>query len=246
MRLIGYIRVSTDKQADEGLGLAVQEKAIRQWAKANGHRLVGVCRDEGVSGTKDTAQRPGLADAVNAVCEKRAQGIVVHRLDRLARTLHVQEGILSHVWNCSGTVYAADTGEVLRDDPEDPMRTFVRQVMGAASELERSMLVARMRAGRRHKAAEGGYAYGAPGFGHKAEGGKLVPDPEEQHVVARMLSLKAEGKSLRQIADVLNSEGYQSKRGGVWHSATVGRVLNRSRTSWTTTPLSEAPAPVLG
>jgi DNA invertase Pin-like site-specific DNA recombinase len=227
MKVIGYVRVSTDRQADEGLGLAIQEKAIRQWAKANGHRLAGICRDEGVSGTKDTAQRPGLADAVNAVCEKRAAAIVVHRMDRLARTLTVQEGILSHVWNCQGEVYSVDTGQVLRDDAEDPMRTFVRQVMGAASELERAMVVARMRAGRRHKAADGGYAYGAPGFGYRAEGGALVPEPAEQEALARMLALRAEGKSLRQIADALNGEGHQSKRGGVWHSASVGRVLNR-------------------
>jgi DNA invertase Pin-like site-specific DNA recombinase len=44
MQLVGYLRVSTDRQADEGLGLEVQEQAIREWAQAHGHELVALTR----------------------------------------------------------------------------------------------------------------------------------------------------------------------------------------------------------
>jgi hypothetical protein len=51
MRVVGYVRVSTDRQADEGLGLEVQEQSIRRWAREHGHRIVGIVRDEGISGS---------------------------------------------------------------------------------------------------------------------------------------------------------------------------------------------------
>jgi DNA invertase Pin-like site-specific DNA recombinase len=231
MRLAAYLRVSTSAQAEDGYGLDVQEKAIRKWAKDNGHRIVLWARDEGVSGTKEAADRPALADAVNLVCERRAQGLVVHRLDRLARQLTVQEGILAHVWQCGGSVFAVDTGEVLQDDPDDPMRTFIRQVMGAVAQLERAMIAARLRAGRRQKAEQGGYAGGGPPLGFRAVDGELVPDPDEAATRARIYELRGEGLSLRLIAQQLTDEGHTPKRSNRWHPETVAQVLRRAKDS---------------
>ena len=50
----------------------------------------------------------------------------------------------------------------LGDDPDDPSRTLIRQVLGAVSQYERSMIALRLRSGRRRKAQHGGYAFGAP------------------------------------------------------------------------------------
>lgn len=95
----------------------------------------------------------------------------MYRLDRRARSLTIQEAVLGHVWRHSGTVFAVDTGAVQQDDPADPMRTFVRQVMGAAHQLERGLIAARMRAGRDLKTDRCGYAgFGSPPFGLRAEG----------------------------------------------------------------------------
>src|ERR671923_2832950 len=63
MQLVGYLRVSTDRQAEEGLGLEVQEQAIRQWAQAHGHELVALTRDEGISGSNGLDTRVGLGEA---------------------------------------------------------------------------------------------------------------------------------------------------------------------------------------
>lgn len=229
LRLVAYLRVSTDAQAEYGQGLDIQERAIRRWAKHHGHRIVGVERDEGVSGAKEAADRPGLTDALEALERRRADGLVVYRLDRLARSLTVQEAVLGHVWRHGGKVFAVDTGEVPADDPSDPMRTFVRQVMGAAHQLERGLIAARMRAGRELKAERGGYAgYGAPPYGTRAEGGELVVDPDEQSAIARMVELREVGKSLREIGAVLDAEGIRPRRGERWHSMQVGRVLART------------------
>jgi DNA invertase Pin-like site-specific DNA recombinase len=91
-----------------------------------------VLRDERVSGTEDAADRPGLTAALTMIEDRGAEGLLVARLDRLARTLAVQEAVLGHVWKHGGRVYAADVREVLQDDPDDPMRTAMRQMMGCS------------------------------------------------------------------------------------------------------------------
>ena len=223
MRVVGYIRVSTSSQVEDGAGLDIQDQAIRRWCREHRHRLLRIYRDEGVSGTSDT--RDGLEDALAAVKFNGAQALVVHSLDRLARSLTVQEAALQQVWGADGRVFAVETGEVLADDPDDPVRTFVRQVLGAVSQLEAGMIARRLRRGRLHKAEAGGYAHGAPRYGWKADGGELVPDQGEQAVLERIRAMRADRASLRDIAGVLNAEGVPSKRGGKWHPQTVGRVL---------------------
>ena len=121
-------------------------------------------RDAGVSGTTD--EREGLTEALAAVRYNGADGLVVHTLDRLARSLTVQEAALQQVWSAGGRVFTVDQGEVLADDPEDPVRTFVRQVLGAVSQLEAGMIARRLRRGRQHKAEQGGYAFGGPPLGY--------------------------------------------------------------------------------
>lgn len=230
MKIVGYVRVSTATQAEDGLGLDVQKAAIRAWCKANGHRLTSILSDEGISGAKELEDRPGLADALDMIRSRRAQGIVVPRLDRLARDLIVQETILAEVCRVGGEVFSTSPAEAsyLTDDPDDPSRKMIRQVLGAVSEYERSMVVLRLRNGRRRKARTGGYASGAPAFGYQARDGDLVELGEEQVTVKRICDLRASGASLRKICSILESEGHRSKRGGTrWQPMAVKRVLDR-------------------
>lgn len=232
MKLAAYVRVSTDGQADEGFGLDIQRKSIKRWATANGHRIVRWCSDEGVSGALDALDREGLACVVDAVESGHAEGAVVARLDRLARKLTVQEAALAHLWRAGGSVFAVDGGEVLQDDSDDPMRTAMRQMVGVFSELERSMIAKRMRDGRRAKAERGGYAFGRPGYGFKAEGGELVTDDAQQAALRRIRELRAEGRSYREMADILTAEGHKPKgnkteTSGKWHPESLRRIVAR-------------------
>jgi DNA invertase Pin-like site-specific DNA recombinase len=231
MELAGYIRVSTDQQAVEGLGLDVQRQAIKAWAKAAGHRLAGVHADEGVSGAKDLADRPGLGDALDAVRSGAVGGLVVYRLDRLARDLVLQEQLIAEVRRLGGVLFTTSAGEAgyLDDDPDDPSRKLIRRVLGAVNEYERSMIALRLRSGRRRKAERGGFAYGSPAYGFKAtEGRELAPEPAEQAAISRALDLQAEGRSLRAIGDALLTEGHRPKRGDRWYPTTVARMLARA------------------
>ena len=82
---VGYIRVSTTEQVS-GFGLDVQERAIRDYCKANGLRLVEIFRDEGQSGSNGLECRVGLAEALAALKADEVSLLVVYRLDRLLVT----------------------------------------------------------------------------------------------------------------------------------------------------------------
>ena len=100
-------------------------------------------------------------------------------------------------------------------------------MVGLFGQLEKAMIVARLRRGRRLKAEMGGRAVGAAPFGYVAEAGKLVAQSEQQRAITRMCEMRRSGGSYRQIAATLNAEGVGSKRGLGWHPMTVRRVLQR-------------------
>ena len=85
VKVIGYVRVSTAEQATEGFGLDIQAKAIRAYCKAQKLRLVAILSDEGISGSNGLDTRRGLAEALARIEHGEASGLVVHKLDRLAR-----------------------------------------------------------------------------------------------------------------------------------------------------------------
>ena len=230
MKLTAYLRVSTDRQAEQGNGLDVQRAAIRKWAQDNGHKIVWWRIDEGVSGSNGLDTREAFPLALADLQDGSAAGLVVKQLDRLARDLIVQETLIAEIRKTGAGLFTTAAGETafLTDDADDPSRKFIRQVLGAVSEYERAMIVVRMKAGRKAKAAKGGYAgYGSPAFGQRSVDGELVTEKREVAVIGRMCELRDGGMSYRQIADRLNAEGLAPKRGGVWHSMTVSRVLGR-------------------
>lgn len=227
VKVVAYLRVSTDRQAEEGLGLEVQEQAIRRWAKAAGHRVTQWRSDEGQPGSNGLDTRVGLGEALEDVRRGDAKALVVYRLDRLARDQMLQEYLLHEVWSLGGDVLStAGSEQNLRDDPEDPGRKLMRRIFGAVAEYERDMIRLRTQAGRRRKADRGGYAYGAPPFGYRAESGELVPVDGEQAVIARIVAWRDDGVSLARSAAILNAEGVPARKGR-WHPTTVARVLAR-------------------
>lgn len=230
MRLVAYLRVSSEGQVD-GYGLDAQEASVRSWAKARGHRIARVCRDEGLSGALDAAERPGLSCALEALDDGTAEGVIVARLDRLARQLTVQEAALAMAWKLGGRVFTADAGEVLADDMDDPMRTALRQIVGVIAQLDRALVTKRLRDGRRAKAATGRKSVGDYAFGYRGEGkGRdrdAAPDAAEQAAVARIVHLRRDGASYRQIATTLDAEGIAPRRAASWSAMAVRNVAER-------------------
>lgn len=224
MRLAAYVRVSTQEQVIKGNGLDVQRSTIRKWAKRNGHRIVSWHADEGLSGAKSAEERPGLGDALRDLRDRKASGLVVVRLDRLARSVTIQEAVLAEAWRRDDARVFEVTGEVMRDDPDDPYRTAMREMAGVFAGLERRMTVKRLKDGRNRKAENGGHANGRYPYGYSKAG----PVKAEQAALRRMHVLRDEGCSTRAIANVLTEEGHPTARGGAWSSPVVARILART------------------
>jgi len=229
VRIVAYTRVSTEKQVREGFGLDAQRSEIKRWAKANDHRVVQWSADEGISGANGIDTREGLFDALALVKSRGTDALVVTSLDRLARQMTQQEGVLAEIWKAGGKVYSlGDGGEVLEDDPDGPMRTAIRQMRGVFAQLERGLIRQRMTKGKREKSSQGGYVGGAPPFGYDSDHqGNLVPNVEMQRTLARIRQLHEGGSSLRQIIAVLNAEGLKPRVGGNWYPASVSRIITR-------------------
>ena len=97
-----------------------------------------------------------------------------------------------------------------------------------AERSENLLVWERLVQGRLAKAARGGYAgYGSPAFGLHSKNGELVANPKEQEIVELIRRHHKSGKSLQQIADWLNQQGYRTKRGRHWQRISIKRVLDR-------------------
>jgi DNA invertase Pin-like site-specific DNA recombinase len=188
VRVVGYVRVSSKNKRHQEESAPEQERAIRAWAKAEGHRLVGVYPDVGVSGTNGLADRVGLPDAEAAIQAGEADGLVVRELDRLHRDMLIQEQVFADLWRIRPNVeiFSTKGGEqqnCQRNDPDDPSRKMVRKILGVIAEYVRDQTVARMAAGKRRKRESGGYIGGQPAFGQRAENKALVVDDDEDATV---------------------------------------------------------------
>lgn len=135
--------------------------------------------------------------------DDQADLLLVARLDRVARDLTIQEAVLAEVWRLDAEVHACDLGMVQRDDPDDPMRTAIRQVMGAFAQLDRAMLVKRLSDGRAAKKRAGGKAVGRYPFGWSKDG----PVPDEQHVIENVRALRNSGMTWEQVTLQINARG---------------------------------------
>jgi DNA invertase Pin-like site-specific DNA recombinase len=123
-------------------------------------------------------------------------------------------------------VFEAVEGEIKRDDPDDPHRTFLRQVLGAAAQLERGLVPARLQGGRRRKAARGGWV--GDHRLHRRYGYRVAVD-DEQRAIDRMAALRADGKTYREIATAMAAEDWPLSPSGTWHATTVRKVLVREQ-----------------
>ncbi len=218
-RAIGYVRVSTGKQADKGGSLAVQRDRIVEFAVLNGYELVGVFEDAGISGAKDEGERPGFAAALDAIRNGDATTLVVTDVDRLSRDSDVAGHARIEIKRAGGKVV------VLSEIDANVEIVAVRQLLAV---LEREKIRARMRTWSASRLAKGLHMGPAPyGFRIGSEG-TLEANPDETPVVDRIVSLRASGATLRAVAETLNAEGVPSREGRGWNQMTISKIEKRT------------------
>jgi DNA invertase Pin-like site-specific DNA recombinase len=211
VNVAGYIRVSTAEQADSGAGLDAQRAAITTEAERRGWRLVDVYEDAGVSGK--SLNRPGLAAALEAVENGRAEALVVAKLDRLSRSLLDFAGLMEGARRKGWSVVALDLGV----DTSTPAGEMMANVLATFAQFERRLIGQRTRDALAVKRAQG----------------VTLGRPREMSndTVQRIRELHRDGYRVAEIARTLNTENVPTPRGGKWHSPGVKRVLSWGATA---------------
>lgn len=198
---IGYLRVSTE---DQRLGPEAQREAITTWAERAGITVAAWFTDAGVSGSAEVAERPALLAALQALRDHRAGILAVAKRDRIARDVAVAALVGRAVREAGACVVSADG----RGNGEEAADAFMRAILDGAAEYERAVIRQRTEAVLAAKRARGERA-GAVPFGYRLgeDGARLLPEPDEQQVIARVRELRAAGVSLRRIVAALDTAG---------------------------------------
>lgn len=199
VRAIGYVRVSTAKQADKGVSLEAQEERLRIYAQMQGLELVRIEVDAGESAS--SMERPGLQRALAALDSFEAAALVVVKLDRLTRNIR-------HFCSLVDTYFRDGTHALMsvneQVDTSNAMGRMVLNILMSISEWEREAAVERTEAVMQHLKDTGKFTGGWPPFGWSVDAeGALVAVDEEQKIVAHARALRAEGMSLRAVAAAL-------------------------------------------
>lgn len=221
-KAIGYIRVSTEQQVDEGVSLDAQKGKITAWCKANGYILSGIEVDAGISGAAPLDKREGMLRAVDAVKQHKAVALVIYKRDRLARDVMVA-AMAERLFAKVGAKVVATEGASNGDAPED---VLMRGIVDLFAQYERLLIKTRTKMALAHKKAIG-EVYSPTPFGFQAIEGRLEQVESEAAVVAEILAMRNEGATLGIIADSLNSRGIEGKRGGKWFPSTVRYLIQR-------------------
>jgi len=222
-KAFSYLRVSGKGQI-EGDGFPRQRDTISRYAKRHQVEIEREFCEKGVSGTKDAFDREALTDLFVALKANGVRLVLVERADRLARDLMISEILLGEFRKLGVKVISAECGTELTVEDADPTKKLIRQVLGAISEWEKSVIVQKLRAARMRIRKTAGRCEGRKPYG---------ASEDEKAIIARISALKASGTSLASIAGQLNTEGVKPRtpaRAGKetkWHPTTIQRILAR-------------------
>lgn len=215
LRCIGYVRVSTDEQADRGASLAWQKQALQDECARRGWQLADLAADTASAGSM--RGRPGLHRALERLDAHDYDALLVARLDRLSRSVGDFARIMERAHKRGWSIVVLDPAV----DMTSPFGEAMASMAAVFAQLERRLIAQRTRDGIAEKKRQGTY-----------RGGRLLPQsqPVPEHVARRIVDLsEREGLSSRAIAARLDLEGVPTLRGGPWVHTTVLSVLRRAR-----------------
>lgn len=223
--VIGYVRVSTEQQASEGISLEAQKARIIAWCELNECQLAGVYVDAGISG-KRADNRPELQKAIEAVV--RCRGVLlVYSLSRLARSTKDTLSISDRLEKADADLVSLSE----RIDTTSAAGKMVFRMLAVLAEFERDLVSERTVSALQHKRQRGGRMGQIPfGYVVAPDGDTLVPFEREQNVIRQVSKMKAAGHTLKAIAESLKSQKVQNKAGRCsWNTTQIHRLLRRIR-----------------
>jgi DNA invertase Pin-like site-specific DNA recombinase len=217
-KAIGYIRVSTDEQAKEGISLENQEAKIRSYCDLKDFSLIEIVNDAGISAKN--LKRPGAKKVIEMAQKKMVDAVVVYKLDRMFRsTVDALETTKQFdKWGVSFHSIAENL------DTKSAMGKFFFTLTAALAEMEREIIGERTRDVLQRKKANG-EVYGHIPFGYKRFKGKLLAKEAEQKVIQTVFEMREKGLNYSRISRELNQMGFKTKKGNQWYPQTVKNTI---------------------
>lgn len=230
----GYVRVSTETQAEKGYGLEAQEKGILAYASQNGISIETIFRDAGISGNlRDTdedeaiGKRAGLMELLSTINE--GDTVIVLNTSRLWRSDMTKAIVRRELMKRSAKVLSIEQPkyDLYSKDPSDYL---INAIMEALDVYERMSIALKLARGRTVKANKGDKPAGVCPFGYRytADRKHIEPDPDEAKVVRMLFTEGQKGKSLWQIAHFMNDQHITTRRGKEWSAASVQVILRNN------------------
>jgi DNA invertase Pin-like site-specific DNA recombinase len=230
MILASYIRTSGDKFGSTSL--ETQLEKIKAKCLVDGHTISGDFSDK--ESAETVKKRPGFQHALAHIRAGNADGLIVYKLDRFARS--VSDGVsLLNEFKETGKALVCVADPI---DTTSPLGEAFFQIAMVFAELERKTIAERCIQGRDARAAQLRYAGGAPPFGYKAiarDGRReLVEDEREQEVINEVFRLHSLGASYYAITQSLNARGITAKHGGKWYASSTKKLITEvsELTNW--------------
>ena len=227
MLSLGYRRVSSRDQIN-GTGLDRQSTYIKKFAQEKNFNLERIFTEKGISGVVE--KRPAFSEMIAYADAHNIKIIIIEDMTRLARELLLQMQLATYIASKQIDLYSANTGEnISRAIYDDPMRKAMVQMQGVFSELERSTLSKRMKAGRdlqRETGKRNGKKIETVNRKGtiKIEGTPRLSEKQPK-LARRVVKLRNKGLTYYRIAQIVNAEGFRSRAGGLLHGSQIKNIL---------------------
>ncbi len=222
MKTIGYIRVSTEEQAKEGVSLPNQRKRIEAFCVAKDWALGHIYADEGISGS--SLKRDGVQELISDCKQGVFDVVVIYKLDRLTRSVK-DLGTLIELFDKSNVAFSSVSDNF---DTTTANGKLVLNILGSVAQWERDIIAERTRDAISHKKSERQIYNHLPLGFEAGQDGRLIENEKELEIVRRIRSMRTQGLSYQKIADRLNGSDVPTKKGKKWYGVTVSKVLNNS------------------
>ncbi len=224
-RAIGYVRVSSAGQAENGVSLDAQRAKIRAWCDVNDYTLGQVYTDAGMSG-KRADNRVGLQDALQTACKKRGTAIVVYSLSRLARSTRDAINIAERLDKAGADLVSMSE----HIDTTTAAGKMVFRMLAVLAEFERDLVSERTRTALAHKKANG-ERIGTIPFGWRVadDGVRLIEVPDQQRVLRLISRMRSRGRTYKAIGERLTNFNVPTPTGksSRWSTRSVHSIAKR-------------------
>lgn len=224
IKAVGYIRVSTEEQAREGVSLDNQREKIELYCRMNDFALTGIEADEGISG-KDL-NRPGVKKILDMAKKREIDAIVIYKLDRMFRST-IDALNTATMLDKSGIALHSISEKL---DTQSAIGKFFFTLTASLAEMERNLIAERTSDAMQAMRAIGKSTGVSPyGYRLSVDGVHIESNQAEQEVIALVLNHRRKGLSYEKIAIALNKDGFRNRAGKEWRGQYVYGIVKAEK-----------------